>query len=106
MWSEKVKDLMKEKKINQKELACKSGITESSMSRYLACRTTPRLDVIINVARALGEPVSSFTNDTLGKKEQLNQIKSFIIAARKGSELTKEETDELIRVILGDLNGL
>ena len=42
-WNEMVSDLMKKKGVNQKQLSKLSGITESSISRYLKSDKTPRI---------------------------------------------------------------
>ena len=43
MFKEKVKELMNQQNITQKELAELSGITEASVSRYLSGERTPRI---------------------------------------------------------------
>ena len=46
-WQEKVKNLMNDRGINQKQLSQLSGITESSVSRYLRSERRPRLDICL-----------------------------------------------------------
>ena len=52
-WREKVSQLMNERNINQKQLSQLSGITESSISRYLHSSQRPRMDIVVNIAKAL-----------------------------------------------------
>lgn len=52
-WNNKVLDLMNERNINQKQLSKLSGIHESSISRYLHSGQKPRIDVVVNIAKAL-----------------------------------------------------
>ena len=52
-WAKKVSELMKQKGINQKQLSKLSGITESSISRYLEGNKIPRMDIVVNIANAL-----------------------------------------------------
>jgi predicted transcriptional regulator len=52
-WKEKVFELMKKRNLTQKDLARLSGITESSVSRYLRSNQRPRLDIVVNFAKAL-----------------------------------------------------
>ena len=52
-WNEKVLNLMNERNINQKQLSQLSGINESSISRYLHSGQKPRMDVVVNIAKAL-----------------------------------------------------
>ena len=52
-WKDKVNMLMSQRGITQKELSRLSGITESSISRYLHSNKRPRLDIVVNIAKAL-----------------------------------------------------
>ena len=86
-WKEKVKDLMNQRNINQKQLSQLSGITESSISRYLNSEQRPRMDIVVNIAKALkGESAYASIATAI---------------ARKGNELTAEEKNQLIALILG-----
>ena len=101
-WKEKILDLMEQRNISQKQLSKMSGISESSLSRYLHSGNRPRLDVVVNVARALQVE----TNYLLDEEEQsvsaYNTISTAV--ARYGSELTAEEKNKLIALILGQVN--
>lgn len=96
-WKEKVKKLMIEKNISQKKLSELSGITESSVCRYLKGDRTPRIDIVVNFAKALDVEV-----DYLLEEEPLNPYESVKRAiARHGSDLTIEEQEELANLLLG-----
>ena len=101
-WKEKVLFLMNQKNLTQKQLAQLSGITESSISRYLHSEQRPRLDIVVNIAKALGVE----TNYLLDKDEQAasayNKISTAV--ARYGNELTPEEKNKLIALILGKVD--
>ena len=101
-WKEKILDLMEQRNISQKQLSKMSGISESSLSRYLHSDKRPRLDVVVNVAKALHVE----TNYLLDEEEQsvsaYNTISTAV--ARYGSELTAEEKNKLIALILGQVN--
>lgn len=100
-WKDKVINLMTTKKINQKELARLSGITEASVSRYLASERTPRIDVIVNFAKALDVTVEYL----LDSSESNGGFISIATAiARDGNNLTPEEKNKLIALILGKEN--
>lgn len=95
----KVKELMKEKRINQKELAQLSGITESSVSRYLKGNRTPRIDIIVNFAKALNVDIEYLMDEDI----ILTPYESIKFAiARKGNELTDEEKKELVDLLIGN----
>ena len=100
-WSQKVKELMKVKGINQKELSQLSGITEASVSRYLNGDRTPRMDIIINFARALGVSVEYLLDDGIKQQKELSAYDNIAVAiARDGNNLTAEEMKKLIELIL------
>jgi len=101
-WKEKVFDLMKERNITQKELSLLSGITESSISRYLRCNQRPRLDIVVNIAKALNVETSFLLDETDKSETAYNTISTAV--ARYGSELTAEEKNKLIQLILGQVN--
>lgn len=52
-FSERVNALMNELKLSQKDLAIKTGVTESAMSYYVKGLRTPRSDVLTRMAKAL-----------------------------------------------------
>ena len=99
-WQEKVKQLMQEQNINQKQLSQRSGITEASVSRYLKSERTARIDIIVNFAKALNVTTEYLLNDDDETElEPYTEIATAI--ARNGGELTAEEKNKLIALILG-----
>lgn len=100
-WKERTINLMTAKGINQKKLAKLSGVTESSVSRYLRNDQRPRIDVLINFAKALEVNVDYLINDYEIKTE--SYFKNIATAiARNGSKLTSKEKNKLIMLILGE----
>lgn len=100
-WQEKVKELMKNQGINQKKLSQLSGITEASISRYLKNERTARLDIIINIAKALNVTTEYLLNDD--EETDLKPYQEIATAiARNGNALTAEEKNQLIALILGN----
>ena len=98
-WKEKVLDLMEKNNITQKELAKNSGISESSISRYLSNNQRPRLDIVVNIAKALNVETTYLLDD---KDKTVTAYKAISTAiARYGNELTPEEKNRLISLILG-----
>lgn len=99
-WQEKVKKLMADRGVTQKQLSQLSGITESSVSRYLRFERRPRLDIVVNFAKALGVTTDYLLDD--GESQEASAFKTISSAiARKGGELTPEEKNELIALLLG-----
>lgn len=101
-WKEKVLDLMSQRNITQKELSRLSGITESSISRYLRNDQRPRLDVVVNLAKALNVETNYLLDETKSTDSAYNTISTAV--ARYGNELTAEEKNKLIALILGQVN--
>ncbi len=101
-WKEKVFDLMKKKNLTQKELAKLSGIAESSISRYLRSDQRPRLDVVVNIAKALNVETTYLLDEEDKSVTAYSAISTAV--ARYGNELTPEEKNRLIALILGTVN--
>ncbi|MCR5457176.1 MAG: helix-turn-helix domain-containing protein [Clostridiales bacterium] len=101
-WKEKVLNLMEKKNLTQKDLARLSGITESSVSRYLRSEKRPRLDIVINFAKALNVETTYLLDDEEKSISAYNAISTAV--ARYGNELTPEEKNQLIALILGTVN--
>jgi len=99
-WNEKVIMLMNQKMWNQKDLARESGITESSVSRYLNGERTPRIDIINNFSKVLGVSVDYLLCENSDETNGYNNIAEAI--ARNGRNLTAEEKNRLIQLILLD----
>ena len=90
---------MKEKGITQKQLAKKSNIAESSVSRYLKAKNRPRLDIVINFAKVLDVRPEYLLDDDDMSDNAFTLISTAV--ARKGNELTPEEKNKLIAMIAG-----
>lgn len=99
VWSEKVLKIMNERGINQKQLAELSGINESSVSRYLHSGQKPRMDVIVNFAKALQVETEYLLDEGETTESAFNTISTAI--ARKGGDLTAEEKNQLIALLIG-----
>lgn len=98
MWRNKVKKLMDTKKMSQKDLAKKSGITEASISRYLSGESEPRIDILLNLSKALEVDASYLITTACEDYSAFEEISTAI--ARKGDELSPEEANKLILLIL------
>ena len=98
-WKDKVNTLMSQRGISQKELSRLSGITESSISRYLHSTKRPRLDIVVNIAKALNVETNYLLDEEDKTVSAYNTISTAV--ARYGNELTAEEKTKLIALILG-----
>ncbi len=90
---------MEERHMTQKQLAELSGITESSISRYLHNTKRPRMDIIVNIAKALNVETEYLLDEEEKCESAYNTIATAI--ARKGNELTAEEKNSLIAILIG-----
>ena len=101
-WKDKVNTLMAQRGITQKELSRISGITESSISRYLHSNKRPRLDIVVNIAKALNVETNYLLDEEDRTVSAYNTISTAV--ARYGNELTAEEKTKLIALILGKVD--
>ena len=76
-----------------------SGITESSISRHLHSERRPRMDIVVNVAKALDVDIDYLLDE--GEHLELAYTTISTAIARKGGELTTKEKNKLIALILG-----
>ena len=104
-WQEKVENLMLDRGINQKQLSQLSGITESSVSRYLRSERRPRLDIVVNFAKAFGVATEYLLDEGEDSETSAYETSAYetisTAIASKGGELTAEEKNELIALLLG-----
>lgn len=98
-WRQKTLLLMRDRGMTQKQLSQLSGISESSISRYLHSDKKPRIDILVNIAKALNVETDYLLEDDEKSESAFKTISTAI--ARKGNELTPEEKNQLIALILG-----
>ncbi len=92
------KELMSENHMTQKELSKITGISESSISRYLNGQLIPRVDVINSFAKTFNVDPSLFFEKT--DKNSFSELKTII--TRNRENLTPQEKAELISILFGD----
>ena len=93
---------MNEKKLSQKELSKLSGVSEPSLCRYLRGDSEPRLDIIQNVARALGvsEAYLFGKTDANVVSDEIEEIKR--IVARNRNVLTRRDKSDILALLYGE----
>jgi len=97
----RISALIKEKKISQKELAIKAGVTESAMSHYVRGDRVPRASVLARIATSLGTTSDYLMNGTaINTDDELKLAKRLI--ARNLSYMSREEKMEIVGILLGD----
>ena len=93
----RIRALLKEKNMTQKQLAKLTGVTESALSHYVKGDRIPSGDALANIACAL----STTANYILGKEDVLDLSNVKRILARNKNEMTNQEKAELIDLLFG-----
>jgi transcriptional regulator with XRE-family HTH domain len=82
----KLKKILNERGITQRELAKKAGITEAYVSQLLAYPKTPTIPVVNKIAQAIDIPVSYFLEDN---------DREISVCLRKNRTLTEEDIKDV-----------
>ena len=96
--TQRLLELISEKELSQKELSISTGLTESTISRYVNGERIPRGSNLVKLAKALDTTV----DDLLGtgkndKDEDIQNIKRLI--ARNSEQMTMEEKMSIINLV-------
>lgn len=91
----KVRKLMNERRIQQKDLASMCGVTEAAMSRYLAGNRQPKSETLANMATAL----NTTSNDLLGLEPPTNVDEVFRLVARNAAGIPQDVRLKLIQLL-------
>lgn len=98
-FSVRLRSLMKQRGITQRQLAERINVTEASMSRYVKGERKPRLNTVADMATAL----HTTSDYLLGRDSVHDETFDFAqvrrMLARHSSELTAEEKNELINAL-------
>ncbi len=101
-FEEKVKELMKNADMNQKELSKKSGVSEASLCRYLSGNLKPRIDVISNIARVFGLTATDLIEDDQSLNKEFSSYDETIsVVTRNRKQLTAEQKAEIVKALFG-----
>lgn len=96
----RIKEMLDEKNITQKQLAEITGITESAISHYIKGDRVPRGTNLVKIAKALG----TTTDDLLSGDREMDKESDLVFAksliARNASQMTKEERMEFISLLM------
>lgn len=99
---ERVRLLMRSKNLSQAELSRLSGVSEPSLCRYLRGDIEPRIDIVKNIAIALGVSESYLLGNT-SNCEQVNPIIEIKrIVARNRNILSKQDKADIIAILYGE----
>jgi len=101
---ERIKQLMEEQKISQKELAEKTGLTEASVSKYVNGKREPRIDVILKLAKVFNVSTDYLLEGLENEKLHDAFSETKMAIARSKNELSDDEKTKLIKFILEDID--
>lgn len=88
--------VLKEQEMTQRELAEKINLNETALSRYVNGSRKPRMDILVNIARALNVSVEYLT----GKEEreiQYQEVKN--VLCRNLAKMSSEQRLELMEIL-------
>ena len=97
----RLEELLKQRKMTQKELAARSGVTEAAVSHYLKGDRTPRSSVLSRIALALGT-TSEYLMEGIPQNyiDEIGYAKRLI--ARNVDQMSTAEKREILSILLGD----
>lgn len=98
-FSNRIISLMRERRINQKQLAEGIDITEAALSRYLNGERTPRIDVVIKSAAFFDVSIDYILGNETTENNPITFQKLKNVLARQSKSMTSEEKLELMRII-------
>lgn len=98
---DRIKSLLSQKGMTQKELARKVGCTEAAVSHYVKGDRVPRSSVMTKIAVALGT-TSDYLTEGIPQdaKSELGYAKKLI--ARNAEHMSPAEKREIIDILIGD----
>lgn len=101
---ERIRELMSQYAITQTQLAIRAGVSQSTISKYLAGTSEPKAEVLANIATVL----HTTSAELLGKPEptiktQYGTVLGF--CARHGKDLSEEDVNKLITTLLASRRG-
>lgn len=96
----RISTALKNRRMTQKELAERIGVTEAVISRYISGEREPKPDVLANIATAL-HTTSDYLLDI--ESDEFNHSKVCRMIARNASSMTEQEKRELINALFGEV---
>lgn len=102
--TERLSELLNSRGMSQKDLATKTGITESAISHYVKGDRTPRGSNLSKIAVALGTTTDYLLDGkAANKKDDLATAR--LLIARNANDMTQDERMELMKILIqGDID--
>ena len=99
-FSARLKKLLEERAMSQKELAAKAGITESALSHYIKGDRFPRSTTAALLAEALDTNVDYLLGHMPSEKSLDDFNAALVLLARIRHTLTKEQKMAIIELLV------
>ncbi|MBO4495682.1 MAG: helix-turn-helix transcriptional regulator [Clostridiales bacterium] len=98
-FNDRIADLLKEKKMTQKELSEIVGVTTASMSHYVKGDRVPRAAVMASIAQALGTTTDFIVyGESNDSKAEIDQAVRLI--ARNADHISREDKLKIVEILL------
>lgn len=101
MFTQRLAQLLSQRKMKQKDLAVKAGVTEAAMSHYLKGDRVPRASVLTRIANALGTTTDYLMGgEEIDSGEELKCVKRLI--ARNVHQMSKADKMAIIDMLMSE----
>ena len=109
VFKERLGRLLMLRGMSQRELALKTNLTDSAISRYLTGEREPRGAILLNVANALSTTPEYLRGQTdivelAGKSDDID--KAFRLIARHADNLSEEDKMRFANIIFGGKSSI
>ncbi|MCR5251816.1 MAG: helix-turn-helix domain-containing protein [Lachnospiraceae bacterium] len=96
----RIKEMIDQKGITQKELSEKTGITESAISNYVRGSRVPRGANLMKIAKVLGTTADDLLSGDREMDKERDLVCAKALIARNAAYMTTDEKMEFIKMLL------
>ena len=103
LMGEKLRMLIAERGVSQKELAQKAGVTEAAVSHYINGDRSPRGAILLNIANALGTTTDFLLSVSKSEKNNRseNEIETcYKLLAKNINQVSFEQKQRFLKLLL------
>lgn len=103
LMGEKLRMLIAERGVSQKELAQKAGVTEAAISHYINGDRSPRGAILLNIANALGTTTDFLLSVSKSEKNNIseNEIENcYKLLAKNINQVNFEQKQRFLKLLL------
>ena len=103
LMGEKLRMLILERGVSQKELAQKAGVTEAAVSHYINGDRSPRGAILLNIANALGTTTDFLLSGSKSEKNNIseNEIENcYKLLAKNINQVSFEQKHRFLKLLL------